>query len=150
MWLLENPLLWHVCFIWSELFVIIYSYNDKLPVTLIFITMNLSLKVLHFFQQYIYIYMINMERKIRVSAGIWTSDLQFYTLVLYYWATWDTYTNSETNFSPIHISIQDSRECKVILYYNSILRVTQQVGILFGLILKILYIYGHIEGLLSK
>ena len=35
MWLFGHPLLWHVCFIWSE-FVIIYSYNDKLPVTSIF------------------------------------------------------------------------------------------------------------------
>ena len=35
-------------FIWSE-FVIIYSYNDKLPVTSICNTMNLSLRVLNFF-----------------------------------------------------------------------------------------------------
>ena len=35
-------------FMWSE-FIMIYSYNDKLPVTLIFNTMNLSLRVLHFF-----------------------------------------------------------------------------------------------------
>ena len=31
MWLFGHPLLWHVCFIWSEF--IIYSYNDKLPGT---------------------------------------------------------------------------------------------------------------------
>ena len=43
MWLFGHPLLWHVCFIWSEF--IIYSYNDKLSVTSIFNTMNLSLKV---------------------------------------------------------------------------------------------------------
>ena len=48
MWLFGHLLLWHVCFIWSE-FVIIYSYNDKLAVTSMFNTMNLSLKVLHFF-----------------------------------------------------------------------------------------------------
>ena len=41
MWLCVHPLLWHMCFIWSE-FVIIYSYNDKLPVRSIFNTMNLS------------------------------------------------------------------------------------------------------------
>ena len=46
MWLFGNPLLWRVCH-WSE-FVIIYSYNDKLPVISIFNTMNLSLKVSHF------------------------------------------------------------------------------------------------------
>ena len=34
-------------YIWSK-FVIIYSYNDKLPVTSIFNTINLSLKVLLF------------------------------------------------------------------------------------------------------
>ena len=37
-----------VCFIWSE-FIIIYSYNDKLPVLSNFNTMNLFLKVLLFF-----------------------------------------------------------------------------------------------------
>ena len=37
-----------MCFIWSE-FVFIYSYNGKLSVTSIFNTINLSLKVLHFF-----------------------------------------------------------------------------------------------------
>ena len=42
----------------------------------------------------------------------------------------DTYTNSETNLSLLHISIEDSQN--VILYYNSYLRATQQVGILFG------------------
>ena len=48
MWLFGHPLLWHVRFIWSEF--IMYSYNDKLPVTSIFNTVNLSLKVLHFFR----------------------------------------------------------------------------------------------------
>ena len=38
-----------VCFIWSKC-VIIYSYNDKLHVASIFNTMNLYLKVLHFFR----------------------------------------------------------------------------------------------------
>ena len=46
--LFGHPLLWHVCFIWSG-FVIIYSYNDKLPVTSIFNTMNLSFNVLYLF-----------------------------------------------------------------------------------------------------
>ena len=32
MWLFGHPLLWYVCFICSKS-VIIYSYNDKLPVT---------------------------------------------------------------------------------------------------------------------
>ena len=36
-----------MCFIWSE-FVIIYYYYDKLHVTPIFNTTNLSLKVLYF------------------------------------------------------------------------------------------------------
>ena len=35
-WQFRHPLLWHVCFIWSE-FVILYSCNDKLPVTSIFL-----------------------------------------------------------------------------------------------------------------
>ena len=48
-WLFGHPLLWHMCFIRSE-FVITYSNNDKLPVTSIFNTINLSLKVLHFFR----------------------------------------------------------------------------------------------------
>ena len=48
MWLFGHTLLWPVFFIWSE-FVIMYSYNDKLPTASIFNTMNLSLKVLHFF-----------------------------------------------------------------------------------------------------
>ena len=37
-----------MCSIWSE-FIIIYSYNDKLPVTSICYTMNLSLRVLYIF-----------------------------------------------------------------------------------------------------
>ena len=37
---------------------------------------------------------------------------------------WDTYTNSETNLSIIHISIQDSQY--LILYYNSYLRATNK------------------------
>ena len=41
-----HPLLWHVCFIWSEF--IICLYNNKLHVTSIYNTMNLSLKGLHF------------------------------------------------------------------------------------------------------
>ena len=48
MWLFGHPLLWHVSFIWSE-FLIMQSHNDKLPVTSICNTMNLSLEVLHFF-----------------------------------------------------------------------------------------------------
>ena len=36
-----------ICFIWSE-FISIYSYNDKLPITSISITMNFSFKVFHF------------------------------------------------------------------------------------------------------
>ena len=48
MWLFGHPLLWHMCFIWSE-FVIICSYSDKLSITSIFNTMNLSFKVLNFF-----------------------------------------------------------------------------------------------------
>ena len=36
------------CFIWSE-FVIVCYYNDRLSLTSIFNTMNVSLKVLHFF-----------------------------------------------------------------------------------------------------
>ena len=43
-WLFGHPLLWHVCFIWSE-FIITYYYNDKLPVTSIFNTTTLSLKM---------------------------------------------------------------------------------------------------------
>ena len=37
---------------------------------------------------------------------------------------WDTYTDSETNLSLIHISIQDSQN--VILYYNSYQRATHK------------------------
>ena len=47
MWRFGHLLLWHVCFIWSE-FIIIYSYNDKLLVTSICNTVNLSLKALLF------------------------------------------------------------------------------------------------------
>ena len=49
MWLFGHPLLW-LGSIWSE-FVIIYSYNDKLCGISICYTMNLSLRVLHFFLQ---------------------------------------------------------------------------------------------------
>ena len=38
-----------------------------------------------------------------------------YGVALYHWASWDTYTNSETNLSPIHISIQVSQNVTQVL-----------------------------------
>ena len=58
---------------------------------------------------------IKIERKICANAGIWTSDLQFHALVLY---IWDTYTNSETNLTPIHILIQDSQNVIQVFTYS--------------------------------
>ena len=43
----------HRAMMWLSEFIT-YSLNDKLPVTSIFNTMNLSLRALHFFQQCIY------------------------------------------------------------------------------------------------
>ena len=47
---------------------------------------------------------------------------------------WDTDTNSESNF---RLVLQPKTLVNVILYYNSILKATQQVGILFGFTLYI-------------
>ena len=63
--------------------------------------------------------MINVERKICVLAGIWTSDLQFYALETIRSLRHTTYTSSETNPSFIHISIQNPRN--LIAYYITIL-----------------------------
>ena len=49
-----------VCSIWSN-FIIIFSYNDKLPVTSIFNTMNLSFKVLHFFSGSVHLILRNYD-----------------------------------------------------------------------------------------
>ena len=69
MWLFGHPLVWHVCFIWFEC-VIVFSYNDKLPVTSICNTINLTLRVLlSFFLAvyiYIYIYTLHIQANIRL------------------------------------------------------------------------------------
>ena len=63
-----------------------------------------------------------------IWAGIWTLDLQFYALASYPLDYWDTYTNSEKN--SLSIVFQSKILVNVMLYYNSILRATQQVGTL--------------------
>ena len=72
-----------VCFIWSE-FVIIYSYNDKLPVTSIFNTMNLSLKVLNFFFPVMYFDKACWSEMIDSNKDIvkWISDKSLVTQTL--------------------------------------------------------------------
>ena len=76
------PLTWYVCLVWSEF--IINSYNDKLPVTSICNSMDLSFSVLHFFHQCIYIPYILISSSCRKEFSLATNMNLVYRSKVYY------------------------------------------------------------------